>query len=85
MAQGVDRAFKFPRSQSDRASVGPAGAGLIHGGPTPQHTTKCPGARHQRTPSEVLNPFLYIYIYIVCALCLRSTRAHHTSLRLGPT
>ena len=29
--------------------------------------------------------FLYIYIYIVCALCLRSTRAHHTSLRLGPT
>ena len=37
-----------------------------------------------QTPEDTLRGF-YIYIYIVCALCLRSTRAHHTSLRLGPT
>ena len=64
MAQGVYRASKFPRSQSDRASVRHAGAGLVHGGPTLQHTRlkgstiKCPGARHHRTPSEVLSPCL---------------------------
>ena len=48
----------------DRATVGHAGAGLIHGGPPPQHTgprastIKRPGARHHRTPSEVLSPCL---------------------------
>lgn len=29
---------RFPRSQSDRASKRRAGAGLIQGGSTPQHT-----------------------------------------------
>ena len=55
MAQGVDRSSQSPGSQSDQASVRRAGAGLIHGDPTPQHpgprgsTIKCPGARHHRT------------------------------------
>ena len=42
-----------PEPQSDRASVGPAGAGLIHRGPTPKHTGPRGSAVKKR--SEVLS------------------------------
>lgn len=60
MAKSFAKASKFPRSQSDQASVGWAGTSLIH----PQTYRiqridyKYPGARHLRTPPELLWPYL---------------------------
>ena len=53
-AQGVKWASKFPRSQSDRASLECAGTSLIHGGQ--RILKKGPCARHHETKPESLWP-----------------------------